>query len=93
MPNNVKIGGVTVDADDPCALYQALYNVKLKMMAGENVSEIMIGDLATQRRTRFNPSDMKSLDAELARQKDLCQQVSSGRKARFAMRAGFRKVP
>ena len=93
MTNNVKIGGVTVDADDPCALYQALYNAKLKMIAGENVAEIMIGDLATQRRTRFNPASMKSIDAELARLKDLCEQSTGGRKARFAMRAGFRKIP
>lgn len=90
MANNVKIGGVTVDADDPCALWTALYNVKLKMMAGENVGEVMIGDLATQRRTRFNQPSMTAITAELARLKDLCQQATGAKKARFAIRAGFR---
>lgn len=93
MVDNITIGGITVDIDDPCALYTAIYKIKMTLLSGGNASEVMIADLSTQRRTRFNPADMKSIDAELARLKDLCQQSTGGRKARFAIRAGFRKFP
>jgi hypothetical protein len=33
----VEIGGVTVDADDPCALLAALRPAYLQMLAGEKV--------------------------------------------------------
>jgi hypothetical protein len=33
----VVIGGVTVDADDPCALLSALRPAYLKMLAGETI--------------------------------------------------------
>lgn len=89
MTNNVKIGGVTVDADDPCALYAVLYNAKLSMLAGGNVILVQHGDT----RTQFSSSSMTALNKELARLKDLCTQSTGGRKARFAIRAGFRKIP
>lgn len=90
--SNVVINGQTVDADDPCAMYAALYSAKIKMMTGGGVEEVMIGDLATQRRTRWGKGDLKALDAELARLQDLCNQASGGRKGRFAIRAGFRRL-
>lgn len=93
MTNNVKIGGVTVDADDPCALYAALQKVRLRLIAGESVNDIWIQDFNGQRRTRFTGASMHELEAEMARQKDLCQQSTGGRKARFAIRAGFRRIP
>jgi hypothetical protein len=93
MPNNVKIGGVTVDADDPCALYTALYNVRLKLIAGEKVADVWIQDFNGQRRTRFADASIRSIDEELARLKTLCSQTTTGRKARFAISAGFRRIP
>lgn len=93
MPNNVTIGGVTVDADDPCALYTVLYNERLKLITGGSIGEVQAGDANAQRRIRYNTASLSSLDAELARLKDLCGQSSGGRKARFAMRAGFRRFP
>jgi len=89
----ISIGGSTVDTEDPCALYDALYNARLRMISGGFVEEVMIADLATTRRTRFSVGNMKALDAELARLKDLCAQATGGRKARFAIRAGFRRLP
>lgn len=86
---NVIIGGVTVDADDPCALYQALYSAKLSVIAGGNVIMVQHGETKTQ----FGAANMKSLDAELSRLSDLCSQSTGGRKARFAIRAGFRRIP
>lgn len=93
MTNPVKIGTVTVDADDPCALYAVLYNVKLQTLAGQSIGEVFAADANTQRRTRFNTASSTALDTELARLKDLCTQTTGGRKARFAMRAGFRRWP
>ena len=46
----VTIGGVSVDTDDPCALWQALYAYKLKVLAGEQVEEFEIRSPVTNRR-------------------------------------------
>lgn len=89
MTNNVTIGGATVDADDPCALAKALYNVKLSLIAGGGVIMLQHGET----RTQFSSANMSVLEDEIAKQKDLCTQSTGGRKARFAMRAGFRKIP
>lgn len=93
MTNNVKIAGVTVDADDPCALASALVKIRLRLIAGESVNDIWIQDFNGQRRTRFTGASVREIDQEIAKQKDLCQQSQGGRKARFAMRAGFRRIP
>lgn len=93
MANNVSIAGTTVDADDPCALAKALVAVRLRVLAGESLSEMQIQDFHGQRRTRWTPASLKHLDAEIARQQDLCAQSTGGRKARFAIRAGFRRIP
>lgn len=93
MANNVIIGGQTVDADDPCALAKALTAVKLRVTTGESLSDMWIQDFHGQRRTRWNPPNLAALEAEIARQQDLCRQSNGGRKARFAMRAGFRRIP
>lgn len=93
MVNNVKIGGVTVDADDPCALHAALVKSRLRLITGEGINEVSIQDFNGHRRTRYSISRLADLDKEIARQKDLCEQSTGARKARFAMRAGFRKFP
>ena len=93
MTNNVKIAGATVDADDPCAVYAALVKVRLRLIAGESVNDIWLQDFNGQRRTRFSNASIADLDKEIARQKDLCEQSTGSRKARFAIRAGFRRIP
>ena len=93
MANNVTIAGATVDADDPCALAKALVGVRLRVIAGESLSDMWIQDFHGQRRTRWNVPNLAALDAEIARQTDLCAQESGTRKARFAIRAGFRRIP
>ena len=94
MANNITIGGATVDADDPCALYKALNNIRLKMLAGESVSEIQIQDFNSSRRTRYSSfvNDRRALEQELAHLADLCQQSKGGRPKRFAIRAGQRPI-
>jgi hypothetical protein len=54
MPTLVTIGGVSVDADDPCALYRALYAQKLKMLAGERIEETEIRSSVSQRRIKLS---------------------------------------
>lgn len=92
MTNNVSLGGVTVDADDPCALYAALVKLRLRLIAGESSAEIHIQDFHGMRRTRFTSASIADLDREIARQKDLCEQSQGERKARYAIRAGFRRI-
>jgi hypothetical protein len=93
MVNTVTIGSVIVDADDPCALYTVLYNTRLQMISGQSIGEVQAGDANAQRRIRYNTASLSALDAELARLADLCAQSSGGRPSRFAMRAGFRRLP
>lgn len=87
----ITIGGVSVDTDDPCALYQALLGARLKMLAGESISEVSASD----RSVRYNAwfSSLAALEAEINRQKDLCEQSTGGRPSRYAIRAGFRRWP
>lgn len=89
MTNNVSIGGSTVDADDPCALATALYNAKLSLIAGGTAVMFQHGET----RTQFTAANLSALDTEISRQRDLCSQSTGGRKARFAIRGGFRKIP
>lgn len=65
MTNMVTIGGASVDAEDPCALYQALYAAKLKMIAGDHVEEIEVQSPSTRRRLKVSSGNMKAIDAEL----------------------------
>lgn len=84
----VRIGGIEVDETDPCALWQALYAVKLRMAAGEQIEEIEVRSPVTNQRTRFKPGDLKALDAELDRLQAACN-AKSGRRRRFAISGGF----
>jgi hypothetical protein len=93
VANNVTIGGITVDADDPCALYQVLYNARLQMLAGQSIGEVQAGDFNTQRRVKYNTASLSALEAELSKLADLCGQSTGERRGRFAIRAGFRRMP
>lgn len=84
MPNMVTINGASVDADDPCALYQALYAAKLALIAGERVEETEIRSPVSQNRVRIAVGNMAALDAELMRLSAACQAKTSGKRARFA---------
>lgn len=88
MPTIIKIGGVDVDQEDPCALYQALYAAKLKLLAGDRLEEIEIQSPATKRRLRVAESNMAAIDAELESLARACD-AASGRRRRFAKSARF----
>lgn len=88
MANMVTIDGNSVDAEDPCALYQALYAVKLKLLAGDRVEEIEIRSPVNQRRLRVAASNIKALDDELMRLASACS-AKSGQRTRFAKRIRF----
>ncbi|RYC10166.1 hypothetical protein [Ciceribacter ferrooxidans] len=80
MTNMVKIDGVTVDADDPCALWQVLYSAKLKMISGEIVQEMTIQSPVTRETVVFSPGKLGALDQELNRLAAACQAKTSGRR-------------
>lgn len=88
MPNMVKIAGAVVDAEDPCALYQALYAAKVKLIAGERLEEIEVQSPATRRRIRISAASIAALDAELRHLAAACE-ARNGRRSRFAKRIRF----
>ncbi|MBX5112697.1 hypothetical protein [Rhizobium lentis] len=80
----VKINGMDVDADDPCALWQALYAVKLKRLAGEQVAETEIRSPVGQRRLQLASVSLADLDAELNRLRAACERKNGLQRTRFA---------
>lgn len=89
MAGIVVIASVQVDAEDPCALYQALYAAKLKLLAGERVEETEVRSPVTHQRIRVSVSSMAALDAELMRLAGACSAKTSGHRSRFAKRMRF----
>lgn len=85
----VMIGGVAVDMEDPCALWQALYAHKLKILSGQQVEEIELRSPVTTRRSRFGAGNIPALDEELSRLQAACE-AKSGRRRRFAQRGTHR---
>lgn len=85
----VKINGAVVDGDDPCALHQALYAVKLQILAGERVEEMSIQSPVTREMVRFSSTSMGALDRELERLSAACNLKNSGRRTRYAKRVRF----
>lgn len=73
MARPMTIAGLSVDADDPCALKTALEAVKLKMLAGEQVEEMSIQSPVTRETVRFSPASMAALDAEIQRLDGACR--------------------
>lgn len=78
MTNPVKIGGVTVDADDPCALYAALAAAKAKRLAGEQVEETEIRSPVMHQRLKVAASSIADIDKELVRLQAACQAKTTG---------------
>ncbi|WP_145964862.1 MULTISPECIES: hypothetical protein [Rhizobium] len=74
MPNMVKIDGVLVDIDDPCALATALRGVKYKRISGGQVEESEIRSPVMHQRIKVASSSLGDLDAEINRLDDLCRQ-------------------
>ena len=87
----VKIDGVEVDTRDPCALWQALYAFKLKVLSGGKVDEFEIRSSVTTRRTKFGPANMAGLEEEMSRLHTACSALTSTpRRTRYAIRGTFR---
>lgn len=84
----VKIGGADIDAEDPCALYHALYAVKLKRLAGEVVEEVQVQSPASRRMIRAASIPMGELNLELTRLAAACEAKNGKPRRRFA--AGLR---
>lgn len=78
MTNMVKIGGVSVDADDPCALYAALAAAKAKRLAGEQVEETEIRSPVMHQRLKVASSSIGDIDKELVRLQAACQAKTNG---------------
>lgn len=87
----VTINGAQVDTRDPCALWQALYNFKLTVLSGGKVDEIEIRSPVTTRRTKFGPSNLAALDAEMDQLQAACAaKCGKVRRTRYAISGGFR---
>lgn len=84
----VTLNGAQVDTGDPCALYQALYATKLRILAGEQVGEMSIQSPVTREAVVFSSAKMGDLDAELNRLASACEARRCGRRPsrRFSLR-------
>lgn len=90
MADLVQIGAATVDPEDPCATWQALYAVRLQFVAGQRTEEIEVRSPVSNRRVRFGKADIAALDQELARLADACNRQNGGARKRFAKSVRFR---
>lgn len=88
MPD-VMINGEAVDAEDPCALYQALYSVKLKILSGEHVEEISLQSPVSREMMRVSAASIEQLNKELMRLSAACTAKTTGKRSRFAKRMRF----
>lgn len=79
----VTINGVAVDLADPCALWEALYAVKLRLLAGEEIEETEIRSPVSQNRIRIARGNMAALDAELMRLQSACEKARTGKRIRY----------
>jgi hypothetical protein len=78
MANTVKIAGIPVDIDDPCALYAALAAAKAKRLAGEQIEESEIRSPVMQQRVKVASSTIADIDKELVRLQAACQAKTTG---------------
>jgi hypothetical protein len=83
---NLTLNGQVVDAGDPCALYQALYALKVQLLAGESINEIEVQDPVSQRHTVFTKASIADLDGELLKLATACTRKTTGRPGRYAKR-------
>ena len=89
MAEPVKIGAALVDPEDPCALWQALYAIKLQFVAGQRTEEIEVRSPVSHRRVKFGSANIADLDAELTRLQVACNEKNGGPRRRFAKRVRF----
>ncbi|OYZ98856.1 MAG: hypothetical protein B7X99_10075 [Rhizobiales bacterium 17-65-6] len=87
---DVTLNGVAVNMEDPCALWQALYARKLRMLAGDTVEEIEIRSPVTTRRTVFTATNLAALDEQMNRLQAACEKKSGRRRLRYAQRGTHR---
>lgn len=85
----IKIGDVTVDPSDPCAMYEALYLAKVKLLAGGRIEETEVQSPATRRRLRVSAASIADIDRELVELRNACERKTTGRPARSARRIRF----
>lgn len=85
----VTINGAPVDTDDPCALYQALYAVKIKILAGEQIEEISLQSPVSREMMRVSAANMAQLDKELMRLSAACTAKTTGKRTRYAKSIRF----
>ena len=72
----------------PCEILAELEAAKRKLMTGQSVKLTRFrAATGEERETHRAPADMKALDAEIRRYRDLCDR-SKGGSGRFAIRAG-----
>lgn len=91
MESFIKLNGTMVDTSDPCALWQALYAVKLKRLAGGQIEETEIRSPVTHRRLKAASCSMSDLDAELDKLGTACALKTNptAQRTRFAKRIRF----
>lgn len=74
----IKIAGMMVDPEDPCAMYAALAMAKAKRLAGEQIEESEIRSPVMQQRVKIASSSIADLDKELVRLQAACQAKTTG---------------
>jgi len=79
MPTLQKIGGITVDIEDPCQVLNALRLVRTKIGAGENVEEFSIQSPSTRETVRFTPAKPALLEQDIQRYERLCAETRGQR--------------
>ena len=80
MTNSVKIGGILVDIEDPCALYAALAAAKAKRLSGSQVEETEIRSPVMHQRLKVASCSIADIDKELVRLQAACQAKTTGRR-------------
>lgn len=81
--NDVIIGGVVIDAGDPCAVAAALEKIRLTIVTGGAVEVTRFGD----DEVRFTRASVDRLDALILDYRNRCALVGNpNRKRRFAKR-------
>lgn len=87
MPTPIKLGGETVDMDDPCAMAAALKKVRLRLVSGDMEEMARFGE----DEIRFSRANSADLDKEIARYERACAAATPGTdRRRFAKTMRFR---
>ncbi len=79
----------TIDPANPCAAATALREVLLKALANGQMEEVEFSaGNGSQRRVRRKFASLDELRAEIARLDGECKVLTTGKPARFGLRAG-----